>query len=484
MKVDEARARLYGEVLTPSWLVGDLLKEVQPIVEDSQASILDLCAGPGTFILAIAQARLDAVTEANFKDILFAYSNLYAVELLLDNVLTCRQSLLDLAVSHLATMSETQKTILGSVIQANVIQADILQDAPAYPFWDVTSDGEVYEKEPSLGDKFSLVISNPPYQKNISGSTTETRLRNHSKATPIYQHFYEYARALAPLEMLFIIPAKWYAGGWGLNKWRDSVLAESKIHKLVDYRDSNFIFPNTEVNGGVCWLHWKQQKAPLTQIERYDRVGKALENSSRPLREEGADFFIRDHQALSILNKVGSLSLPEGRRFSDFILGTTPFGFNSNYSGYSEEEDELHTVKLFYIKRREFWVTRESISNNASYVDEWKIFLSLSHNQHSQQKIGTPHVFGPGTVCTHSYVTIVGFRNKQEAENCTSYMKTKLFRYLVGQLKISPIATRQVYRLIPVQDWTMNWTDGELYKKYGLTEKEIQHIEENISSMI
>jgi site-specific DNA-methyltransferase (adenine-specific) len=30
---------------------------------------------------------------------------------------------------------------------------------------------------------------------------------------------------------------------------------------------------------------------------------------------------------------------------------------------------------------------------------------------------------------------------------------------------------------VPTQDWTRSWTDGDLYKKYGLTASEIAFIE-------
>jgi hypothetical protein len=39
------------------------------------------------------------------------------------------------------------------------------------------------------------------------------------------------------------------------------------------------------------------------------------------------------------------------------------------------------------------------------------------------------------------------------------------------------------FRFVPLQDFTKPWTDEELYKKYNLTNEEIQFIESMIKPM-
>ena len=43
--------------------------------------------------------------------------------------------------------------------------------------------------------------------------------------------------------------------------------------------------------------------------------------------------------------------------------------------------------------------------------------------------------------------------------------------------------TRNNYQFVPLQDFSKPWTDEELYKKYGLTDEEIQFIESMIRPM-
>ena len=72
---------------------------------------------------------------------------------------------------------------------------------------------------------------------------------------------------------------------------------------------------------------------------------------------------------------------------------------------------------------------------------------------------------------------------QQECENIISYIKTRFFRYLVSIKKKTQNGPRGVYQFVPLQDFTEEWTDEKLYKKYGLTAEEIAYIEEKIDVM-
>ena len=72
-------------------------------------------------------------------------------------------------------------------------------------------------------------------------------------------------------------------------------------------------------------------------------------------------------------------------------------------------------------------------------------------------------------------------------------MSTKFFRTLVGIRKQDQGAGRDVYRFVPLQDFTsssdIDWSlsiaeiDAQLYKKYGLSDEEIAFIEKMIKPM-
>ena len=80
-----------------------------------------------------------------------------------------------------------------------------------------------------------------------------------------------------------------------------------------------------------------------------------------------------------------------------------------------------------------------------------------------------------------------------QAENILKYIKTKFTRALLGILKVTqdnPVAT---WQKVPLQDFTSNsdidWSqsiaelDAQLYRKYGLSQEEIDFIESKVKEM-
>ena len=63
------------------------------------------------------------------------------------------------------------------------------------------------------------------------------------------------------------------------------------------------------------------------------------------------------------------------------------------------------------------------------------------------------------------------------------YLRTRFARFLLGLAKINQHETGKTYQFVPVQDFSIAWTDAELYVKYGLPEEEIAFIESMIKPM-
>ena len=92
-------------------------------------------------------------------------------------------------------------------------------------------------------------------------------------------------------------------------------------------------------------------------------------------------------------------------------------------------------------------------------------------------------ILRPNEVITETYIILGCFDSLTEAENCSCYVKTKFFRYLVLLTLSSMHITKSNFQFVPVQDFSKPWTDAELYEKYGLNDEEIAFIESMIRPM-
>lgn len=324
---------------------------------------------------------------------------------------------------------------------------------------------------------FSAIVGNPPYQKSAA-QKDGLSLRNVSKAVPIYQEFVERAKTLQPAVMSVIMPARWYTGGWGLDVFRTAMLTDPTLSHLIDFRRSSQIFPATDVNGGVSVCLWTNNPPLLPRVQRYDLAQQCVEDSSRRLSLPAAEFLVRDHRSLTIIEKAVALQKTNGA-FTDHFVGG--YGLSTNFTAHQPKPDNLtEPVSLFFIGERVLWMDRSLIPSKQDSLDQWKLFIPLSHNERSNVYVGRVHMLTPPSACTHSYIA-VQFDSREQAESALAYVRTKTFRFLVGQLKISPIGTKRVYRLVPALPWDQTWTEQNVSEALGLTPQEIAYIEASVA---
>ena len=324
--------------------------------------------------------------------------------------------------------------------------------------------------------QFDVIIGNPPYQM--------TDAAGGGAAAAIYHLFVEQAKGLDPRYVSMVIPSRWMAGatrGVGdFEGFRERMLTDGHLCKLVDYGNAREVFPGVEVKGGICYFLWASAHSGPCSVTT-TREGESM-TAMRKLDQ--FDVFVRDSRAVGILEKV--LAKKESS-VAEILTNTEPFKYESNFTGWSEVK-KAADIPIYVIadgKRTIGFTPRSKISKNEHLIDSWKVLVVRGYGAGEtvpHQILGKPWIAPPPSVCTGSFMFFY-VASESEANSLQSYFTTRFFRFLVSLRKITQHAFRSTYEWVPIQPWNRNWTDKELNKKYGLTADEIKYIESVIRPM-
>ena len=329
-------------------------------------------------------------------------------------------------------------------------------------FWKINQDTNM---------KLDAIVGNPPYQV-MDGGTDRG-------AVPVYQHFVEIAKKCKPSYISMIMPARWYAGGRGLDEFRESMLSDKRVQYLYDFETSKDLFPTVDIAGGLCYFLWHKLNVAPCKVYNVNPLGSYC--AERYLDE--FPVFVRSNTSIPILKKVTEQST---EYLNSLVLSINPFGFRTYFRGKKEKKDG--DVKIL---TSEGWgyVSRSEITKGIVNVNKYKIIVGrfVPSNGELNVKPGegyrvltTPRILKTDEINTETYIDTAVFDTLDEATNYKNYLCTKFARYLLRQAITSVNVTKECFAFVPMQDFTRSWTDEDLYAKYGLTEAEIALIESMI----
>ena len=343
----------------------------------------------------------------------------------------------------------------------------------AYPF--IHTDNIKASLEDFFGAdmQFDVIIGNPPYQMaGGAGGTSDSS---------IYHLFVEQAMRLEPRFISMVLPARWIAGGRGMDNFRRDILGSHHLRELVDFPASAEVFPGVEIKAGICYFLWDKQhngECAVTTIRGGEIVGPV----QRKLDQH--DIFVRDSRALAILGKI----VDNGEEpVNSLLTRDTPFGLASNFDEFRERPRD-GDVALYFIRRMKRgigYLNREKINKNVQLLDAWKAFVPEAYNGGDglpHQIVGKSVIAPPGSACTQSFLAFC-VNSEAEAESLQSYYNTRFFRFLVSQRKITQHGLHSTYGWVPVQSRDRTWTDDALYEKYGIEPAEQAYIEAQVRPM-
>ena len=357
---------------------------------------------------------------------------------------------------------------------------DVIKNNPA-TFVNEVRDGRRFWKANNNDHmKFNVIVGNPPYQVMDGGAG--------ASAMPIYNKFVEISKQIKPYYMSLIMPARWYAGGKGLDDFRDMMLNDSHISQITDFVNSKDCFPNASIGGGVLFYLWNYQYKGLC---KFTSIHNGIsETSMRVLNEY--DTFIRFNKAIAIAAKVRECS---NQFMSSIISSRNPFGVSSVIRGKKKGKYQLISSDgIGYLEKGDF-------VDNCGWVNKYKVLISKVTAEHAGEPdrhgmfrvISRMELLEPLDLCTDSYLVIGGSSIKKEVLSVYCYLRCKFTRFML-MLAVSSInLSREKFQFVPLQDFTSNsdidWSvsipeiDAQLYEKYCLSDDEIAFIEKMIKPM-
>ena len=314
--------------------------------------------------------------------------------------------------------------------------------------------------------KFDIIIGNPPYQLSAA------KVDEQQNAIPIYNLFVKQAIYLKPKYVCMIIPSRWLTGGRGLDDFRQEMFKDTRISSLHDFMDASECFPTVEIKGGVCYFLWDRDHNG--SLDYYNHHNGVVTKSKRHLDDMKVGLFVRDKNALSIIKKV-----VDSKDFVSFekIAGSqTPFGIVTSFKDYTDKPNQTNTMKIYGNKFVGF-TSMNNVLKNKELAYKHKVFApkAVGDGLIQNDKV---NAFVPDcpSICTQTYIIYGPFETKEEADNCSKYMSTKFFHFLLGQLKNTQQMAPNLFKFVPLLDFKQSWNDKKLFDKYGLSEDEISYI--------
>ncbi|MGE9993682.1 Eco57I restriction-modification methylase domain-containing protein [Peptoniphilaceae bacterium SGI.137] len=367
------------------------------------------------------------------------------------------------------------------------------------PFEAITMQDSVSEGEKAV--EFGAIVGNPPYQvaDNQAGK---------GSAKPIYHQFVELARCLRAELITLITPSVWFVGGKGLDEFRRSMIQDKSLKELVHYSTSQDVFPQVNLRGGVSYFLMNSQSnnSEVGIHIKNIRDGKVISDSYHFGRIASDELFIPDGVAVELLTRLinrGLISQDEESydMFMNHISVRNPYGFSTTFvksAGFHTSERGLvDPIKVYASHAKIGFVERQKIEHHTDWISQWKVLTPFANN------IGTnlpddnlnSIIAEPNSISTETYLVIGGdlHLDQMECLNLQKYLETKFVRFLISIAKANQNGTRKTYKYVPMQNFhessDINWEssiseiDNQLYSKYGLSEKEKEHIESNIKAM-
>lgn len=468
--------------------------------------------------------------EATFYELVKkAYRASYGYEYQGDSLLLARENLLatfeDYYLANIGNQPTLeQKKEIATIISYNVFQMDGLEKNSPYSakqeqsqqlslFSDELEVQEVEESKTQIKDwkknkmigferlsseesemKFDVVIGNPPYQEEAQGTST--------KDMPIYHKFISESYKISKKASL-ITPARFLSNAGGTPKtWNQQMLNNQHVKVSFFEQKSGNVFPGTDIKGGVAVTYYDAERE-FEPIEVFVPFIEMNSIRKKVIKKnfESIDQFVTNRGSYRYSDLIYTDFPKLMSRVSDRRVASNAFEKLPELFFDIKPEDGNEYIKIYgrFNNERVYKWFRKDYVTCPSNFEKYKIILPKANGSGaigevlSTPVIGSPVIGSPVIGYTETFISVGEFDSLEEAEACLKYIKSKFLRTMLGILKITQDNTKDKWKYVPLQDFTVNsdidWTqsvadiDRQLYQKYGLSPEEIAFIETHVREM-
>lgn len=347
-----------------------------------------------------------------------------------------------------------------------------------------------------MGKKlFDYVIGNPPYQEEFTADGNKTY------AAPVYNDFMDAAYGVADRVEL-IHPARFlFNAGSTPKAWNQKMLKDEHFKVLYHEQNSSKVFPNTDIKGGVA-ITYHDNTQNFGAVETFTPFSEL--NSMMRKVEHRSDFASLSTIVFSAYsNKFTKKMHEDYPHVIEAMSKGHAFDLKSNvfeklpeiFLEKDPNSGEVYCKFIGLIKNKRLYryIKRKYLENTLN-LEKYKVLMPAANGSGAiGEVLSTPLIGEPLIGGTETFISIGAFETLYEAEALLKYVKTKFARALLGILKITQHVTPEKWKYVPLQDFTassdIDWSksiheiDLQLYRKYGLDEKEIEFIETHVKEM-